>query len=204
MLARCIRKNQIPTRYQNYPMIGQGTTSIVLQKDQDTVLMLTRDKMKEEWLRFGPLESKLIDEFATYGHHIRGMDELPVFAVEMPLLSPLSFHNRRLVRQIVKEFDSVWSKSLSETQGGHNNLDDAYTRLAIHYGYLEEHLLYPLIQFTQNYYADYFSYDLGVRNFLQDANGHVQIVDPVFSKELGELIYDWKRQKYEGQYLGHK
>lgn len=49
-MSRAMSLSEIPPEFKHMKVIGRGNTSIVLEKDADTVVMFTRDGMKKDWL----------------------------------------------------------------------------------------------------------------------------------------------------------
>lgn len=196
MLASCIRKDQIPAAYRHMPLLGRGTTSLALDKGDGRVVMLTRDSMKADWLRHGSGVGTLIDFFDTRGHHIPGMDELSVYALEMPRMQRLSRENSLLASRAVREFDGVYSAALSRHQayGRRTDMDRVANEIVRHYLPLEDHVLHPLFDHLKDYDGKCFSFDLGRRNFMQSPDGTLAVLDPICSTDLLELISAYKKQ----------
>jgi len=48
-LAQAVHISEIPKEYKHLPIIARGNTSIILEKDPKTVIMVTRDSMKKDW-----------------------------------------------------------------------------------------------------------------------------------------------------------
>lgn len=180
-IGTAIRLNEIPRQYKGLKVIGRGATSVVLEKDPKTVLMFTRDVMKMEWLRHMEI-GRIIDEYESHAHHIRGMNELPIYVFEMPRFEKLDKANTKLVRAALKEFETVlWSKSNIPKQR-------RYQEVLMHFSENENHILADLWNHLMNYDAGQFSFDLGARNFMQDANGRIVILDPIVVTELLDLF----------------
>lgn len=199
MLATSIRKDQIHPRYRDFAIIGEGTTSRVLAKDDDTVLMLTRDRLKMEWLRDGLMIGRIVDEYETSGHHMPGMDEMNVLVVEMPRLEPLSPENKKLVRSLLKELGGVLSAANRSVGWGNKDRDQLYRPVIDHYREREGHPLHELFDFLADYDGNYYQIDLKMDNFMQDRQGKLVLVDPVYSQELDDVIKAAKQKKREAQ-----
>jgi hypothetical protein len=62
--------------------------------------------------------------------------------------------------------------------------------------YAEEHpesLLLPMLEFAANYDESQYYDDLGIRNFMETADGHIVVLDPLVDKELVDMINDSKK-----------
>lgn len=197
MLATGIRRDQIHPSYRDLPVIGRGTTSLVLARDADTVLMLTRDRLKAEWLRDGLMIARVIDEYETTGHHIPGMDDLPVLVLEMPRLEPLSPENRKLANRILREFGTLLSDAIAANPGpgGRRDRDMELQALTAHYLPLEDHPLHGFLDWIKDYDGNSFQFDLHIGNFMQDRDGRLVLVDPVYSREIDDVIVAYRRAK---------
>ncbi len=57
----------------------------------------------------------------------------------------------------------------------------------------EDSLMYPLLNFVANYNLSQFFFDLSNRNFMQDAQGNIVMVDPIVDSEIFDLIQDSKK-----------
>ena len=97
-IGTALWRSSIPQKYKKYPILGQGATSIVLDKGDGRVLMLTRDTMKMEWLtrNWGLDIGEVIDEFEVHHQKSRTLGEMPVYVIDLPLLYPLSAKNKQL------------------------------------------------------------------------------------------------------------
>lgn len=201
MLATGIRKDQIPEEYKDLAIFGRGTTSIVLEKDGDTVLILTRDSMKAEWLYMNDLAEGLTN-FETTGHHIVGLDDFDVHVLKMPKLNPLDKENRRTVRQAIKEFEHIRSQAISEEtrRGGFDrsiDMDLVSRNIAGKYYDQESKLLHDPIIWAQNYDGNNFQYDFHMKNFMQDATGQIVVIDPFITSEIYQIIMGHKKAAQE-------
>jgi hypothetical protein len=105
-LHRAIIKKEIPTEYKDLKVIGRGNTSIILEKDPTTAIMITRDSMKKDWLHFGIGITKdwRIHDIAAERHRFKNF---PVFVIEMPKLYPLEGENKGKVTKELREFNNA-------------------------------------------------------------------------------------------------
>lgn len=196
-VASCVRKDQIPEAYKHMPILGRGMTSLVLDRGDNHVVMLCRDSVKVDWLRDERIGA-VLGEHRTYGHHMTGMDEFTVYAVDVPRLRRLSLSNRRLVQAAMAEFEGVrhsspvWSSSMQAKEREFRALEEFYCNR-------DGDLLHPLITHLSNYDRSQFEFDLGLRNFMENDAGEVVIVDPVFSTELMALVRDYKQLQADRQ-----
>lgn len=184
-LTRAIRRDEIPKEYKHMRLINRGNTSIILEKDPETVIMLTRDDMKKDWLHFGLRISK---NFQV--HDIPAKDrkfkEFNIFAIELPKLFQLDPQKKKVVREELKFFDKACDLLHGELRAK-QNLD----KLMYYY---EEHkkensILYKLFEFLINYYPKQWHWDLALRQFAQDKSGNIILVDPIVSRELVERMH---------------
>jgi hypothetical protein len=196
VIGRALRLDEIPPQYRELEMLGRGATSVAFKKDENTAVILTRDQMKKEWLG-GPwgleIEANTVDEFEVLGkHRIRGMDQKPIYVIEMPLLKKLSPQNAKIVRKELKQWDELRNRYFSKY--GYKQRGNAMVDIYNHYA--EEHpesLLLPMLEFAANYDESQYYDDLGIRNFMETADGHIVVLDPLVDKELVDMINDSKK-----------
>lgn len=201
VIGTAIRLNQVPEQYKKLELKGRGATSIAYQSAEDAnkIIMLTRDVMKVDWFNaigFG----KYIDNFETRGHHIPKIDELDVYVYELEKLYPLNKENKRIVKKAIEDFDWI-NISFSHIQN--HDIRFQHTVNEFFKKHDEDHLLNPFIQFIQNYSPNQFCIDIGLRNFMQDSNGKIIVLDPVADKNLIETFIE-ERMKRQEIYRGYR
>jgi hypothetical protein len=189
-LGSAVRLDDIPVKYKKLPVLGRGTTTIALDNG-DTVLLLTRDYIKAEWLE----RCKIADRLERYesGSHIHGMRELAIYIERVPKLFKLNLENRRLAVKAIKEFEEVKSKAMHGyyvvAYGKRDPHEYVFDELRKYFTKDEDHILAPLFNFLADYDAKTFYFDLGIRNFMQDADGKLVVSDPIVLAEIVDLIH---------------
>lgn len=181
-IGTALWKNSVPPRYKQFPVIGQGATSVVLDKGDGTVLVLTRDAMKKDWLVHGLRIGNWIETFDTPHRKIREMGELPVFVIQMPRLFPLSLANKRIINNAITQYRRIVSSGQTESHLRSEKFND----------YLDAHpdgLFAELVNFLGNYDPSQYTVDFLIRNFMQDKDGGIVLIDPIVAKELVDLLY---------------
>jgi hypothetical protein len=166
-------------------MIGRGTTTLVYEKDKDTVLVFTRDTLKEEFIRIILKMSTYVDEFRVFGHHhIRGACDFPIMVFEMSKLYPLSPANRKIVQKEIDRFEKVYFGFKNN-----NKYNDAHQQVSNYYNMkYPDSVLLPAIDWFANYNHTQFVYDFHLGNFMQTKDGTVVPIDPVVDTEILEII----------------
>lgn len=186
-IGTALWRSSIPQKYKKYPILGQGATSIVLDKGDGRVLMLTRDTMKMEWLtrNWGLDIGEVIDEFEVYHQKSRTLGEMPVYVIDLPLLYPLSAKSKQQVKKAIAEYQSI------QMRGNPKQMD-------ILNKYLDKHpegMFAQLVEFLQNYDDNQYHTDFLMRNFMQAADGNIILIDPIVSAELLKSLRElrgWK------------
>lgn len=183
-LAQAVHLTEIPAEYKDMPVIARGNTSIILEKDPKTVIMLTRDAMKKDWLNYGISIAK---DFKI--HDIpaknRVFKDLALFAIEMPKLYKPNNENQAKIRKEVAFFQKA------QQHVGYFKSKENIDKISSYY---EEHgmensLIYNLLQFLMNYYHDQWNWDIARRQFAQDAEGNLILLDPVVCAELAKAMH---------------
>jgi hypothetical protein len=188
-----VRLDEIPQKYRTLKVLGRGATSIVLEKDSETVLIFTRDEIKKDWLvqNWGLSIAKYIDSYDSHKHHIRGFNDLPIHVLEMPKLYPLNSQNRKVVTSLIKEFDSINKQVMyrMSPENARQSILSKYQSIFDKYEdeFKSEHQFKVLIDFLMNYDSKQYQWDLGPRNFMQTKDGKLVVLDPVVAKELLDL-----------------
>lgn len=199
-IGSAVRLDDIPAKYKKLPVLGRGATSIALDEG-NTVLLLTRDTMKLEWLR--SINIAYVLEHFNSGSHIQGMRELPIYVVRVPKLFKLDTANRRVAMKAVKEFNTLhWSLISKDRYVNGKNAkkqkkEESFRALAKHFTEDEDHVLAPLFSFLSDYDVDDYNFDLGIRNFMQESKGKLIVSDPIVLSEIITLISEDKKNKYD-------
>lgn len=197
VIGSAVRKDEIPTEYRSLPYLGRGATTIAFKKDDSTALVFTRDAMKKDWLVHGlhmVSHWNIINPIRV--NHIRGMHDMPLYMIEMPLLYPLSRENRSKVLKELK----VWYKAVRQVNfyAGNPKLKQDKL-LSMLEQYEENHpdsIIIPFITWLLDYDSSQYSLDMGARQFKQTANGEIVLLDPVIDQELYDLIIKHRSSKY--------
>jgi len=181
---QAVHMGEIPQEYKDLPVIARGNTSIILEKDPKTVIMLTRDAMKKDWLHMGlgiTKDFKVHDIVAKN----RAFNDLTLFSIEMPKLYKPNAENQEKIRKEVKFFDQA--RSHVGVMKAKENLDKIQE-------YYEQHnmthsVIYPLLDFLMNYYHDQWNWDIARRQFAQDAEGNIVLLDPIVDARLLNALF---------------
>jgi hypothetical protein len=181
IIGSSIYKNQIPEKYKKYPIIGRGSTSIVLEKDQNSVFVLTRDGHKKDWLVHGLEIAEWIDTIDAY-HPNKKINELPIYILIMPKLKPLSPENKRKTKKEIKLWLDIHKNNYwkSKRQYALDLADFMQQYLEI----FPNGLFSTLFDHLSNYDMEHVSLDLLLRNFMEDSKGNIILVDPVVDQEI--------------------
>jgi hypothetical protein len=186
--ASVISLANLPDVYKNLPKLGQGLTSIVLDKGDGKVLMFTRDQVKQEWLtRTWGLElGDVVDELHGIKHKKMEIRDMPVYVIELPKLFKLDLNNQRKVKAEMKKWETVWAETRFKSSANRREYiqHDAMNAFEEQY---PDSMLVPIFDFMRNY--DNVNVDLAVRNTMQDKDGNIIFVDPMVSNELIKTMY---------------
>jgi hypothetical protein len=191
-----VYKSNIPEKYRQYPILGKGATSIVLDAGPDKIIMITRDDIKTEWLMqsWGLGIAKYIEKI-NYSRNPRSsqMSAIPIHVLEMPKLFPLSPANKKIIKTALVEIDKIYNELYYKEKS------ELRRKIKILNLYLERHqngLFRKLALFLKNYEPDQFSLDLHMKNFLQDSDGKIVIVDPIISEDLLKIIQLYRNKRF--------
>lgn len=179
-----IHKNEIPKEYKNLKILGRGATSIVLEKNPETVIILTRDNIKKDWLLYSNNNVNWIDTIESNYHTNPKIKDLPIYVLEMPKLFKLSPENKKLLNKFIKKFNEFKNKRSFISFNKKKAKYDMFDSIVKEFGSNEQDILYDLIQFLYNYDPSDYSWDLSSRNIMQDKEGKIVILDPVVSNSL--------------------
>jgi hypothetical protein len=185
-IGTALWKDSVPAKYKQYPIIGQGATSLVLDYSPDTVLILTRDSMKKDWL-IHKLDCDLVETLDIYHRKSRALGEMPVYVIKAPKLFPLSAKNKRAIKHAILQYNEivygqksmyVWGVTPKNRE---KTLPDSFRR---YLDQVPDGLFSQLINFLLDYDTSQYHEDFLMRNFMEDRNGNVVLIDPVVDAEL--------------------
>lgn len=176
-IGTAIWRNSIPQKYKQYKFLGQGATSVVLDKGDGNVLMLTRDSVKKDWLiqGWGLGLGEWIETIDIIHPYSKELSEMSVYVIELPKLFPLSSQNKQAIRKAIKSYEAIV---------GYGNDDRRADKFN---DYLESHpdgMFARLIEFLGNYDTSQYGVDFLMRNFMQDQSGNIVLIDPIASREV--------------------
>lgn len=202
VIGSAVRINEIPPEYRKLKLLGRGATSLAFEKDPNTVLIFTRDALKRDWLKHG-LHMVIDDRIVvpTRSHHIQGMSQVPLYAIQIPKLSPLSRENRRIVVDEIKAWTEASREARERANGNAGKFNRKQWVELLTKKYTEENpdsLISPLFKFLVNYKYNDFSIDLGSRQFMQTSDGKIVLIDPIISEELLKIFK--KHRKNNGHW----
>jgi hypothetical protein len=200
--ASAVWVKEVPPEYKKLRLIGRGMTSLVYEKDPETVLIFTRDYMKAEYMRDCDI-AVVLRSYESNMHPEQEMHELPIYILEMPKLEKISGKNIGLVRRACKEvseiIDNIKAKytRLSPAQAHEFSMQEA----SAHFSEDENHILHDFWRFLVNYDPRQYHVDVGQRNFLQKATGEIVVTDPVVASEIMTILDDargrrWSHKEY--------
>lgn len=180
-IASFVRVDEIPERYKKYPMLGRGTTSIALDRGKD-VLVLTRDRMKRDWLQSQGLAEQ-IERFESYHKSIPAMSEFDIYVLSMPKLYKLDKENKKRIVKLCNDFEmhrSKYFKSVSRNRYEIPQSDwNEFAKFAN-----KERIFKNLFTFLADYHGNQFVWDVRTANFMQTARGRVVVLDPIVCQDL--------------------
>lgn len=199
-IGTAVWRSHIPPKYKQYPIINQGSTSLILDAGNDEVLMLTRDMMKRDWLTqsWGLDLGQEIDSFEMPHQRSRDIGEMRVSVIKLPRLYPLSATNKRAVKQGIEFYDVIQRKNMSYGQR-----DKQARQQKVLTDYLEAHpdgLFAHLVDFLTNYGTDQYHADFLMRNFMQNKDGQIVLIDPIVSADLLSALQAIRTDRQNNRY----
>lgn len=186
-LAQAVHLTEIPEEYKDLPVIARGNTSIVLEKDPKTVIMITRDAMKKDWLHMGLSITKDF-KFHDIQAKNRAFKDVPLFSIEMPKLYKPNNDNQAKIRKEVAFFDKARQQVGLKSKEKLDKMMEFYEQNG-----MEESLIYHLLDFLMNYYHYQWDWDIARRQFAQDADGNLILLDPIADAEMLKAMKSSKR-----------
>jgi hypothetical protein len=189
-IGTAIHLNSVPEKYRKLPLLGRGATSLVYDAG-DTVILLTRDQMKKEWIDHSDL-GNLIDVIDVY-HPNRDMREMPVYIYRMQKLFELDKENKKKVRKMVKKLDEIrWRMPILNRKEGFYRVIQKMMEI-VDLEFSDQSSIREFLDFIIDYDEKQYVLDFLIRNFMQDADGKIIATDPVVSKELMNAFMKLKR-----------
>jgi hypothetical protein len=145
--------------------------------------------MKRDWLvhSCGLGIGECIDSFDAYHQKSRALSDMTVYVIQMPKLSQLSTDNKRVIKKAITQYFDVIGYKTDRSRV------DRFNK------YLDKHLdglFAQLVEFLQNYKVKQYSVDFLIRNFMQDKNGAIVLIDPIVSTELVQALQNIAKNKY--------
>lgn len=189
VIGSSVRLDEIPPHLRNMKLLGRGATTLAFEKDPSTVILFTRDLIKRDWLRDGLRmvhDYHLINPVRT--HHIRGMQELPLYQVTMPKLYPLNAANRKLVTQEMRQFTQITQQVGLSRYAKHTWSEKLNQVIDVYQDQFPHSVVLPLLEWLMNYDPEQFHMDMGARQFKQTLSGDIVLLDPVVSAEIFDLL----------------
>lgn len=198
-----IHKKEIPADYRGLPILGIGTTSMVLEKGPETVIMLTKDGIKKDWL-VNELEiAKQINWRDSYHPKLKDM---PIYVLELPRLYPIDSKTRKAAKDLIKTYEDIRSKAMSKIHSftGNYGRKIKENMISLFYEFFDEysknntddHILYQLVSFLSNYNVDQYVWDLRMANLMQDKEGNLIILDPIADREIIDAFTKRPERRY--------
>lgn len=167
-------------KLQNSKIINKGRTSLILEHENENFLKcLTRDKMKYKWyntINFGHLQN-----IYTIEDKKDKFFEYPIYEIDVPKLSPLSFETRRLLRHFL-----MYVKKIRKSAYSHSSRIDEQNIYIVESLSRINSIFQPNIELLHSYtqkYAKEFILDLNMYNVMQ-MKEQIVYIDPVFSFDL--------------------
>lgn len=184
VIGSAIHKDKIPRKYRNMKLIGRGATSLVFDYDENNVLVLTRDAIKQEWIERSGLGRHIED--IESDHPIKQIAEKPVSVYKMEKLEPLSKENKKKVKKIIhlleQERFAIVRKQMSGNQWKQEYADKMANMLDMDFH--DQESLRDFFNFIMDYDPSQYHFDLLFRNFMQNKQGEIIAVDPVADAEI--------------------
>lgn len=199
-LYSAVRLDEIPKKYKSLKLLGRGTTAVALEKNNESVLLFTRDRMKVDWLTlsWGIEIGKVIETFESRLHPIQSLRDMTIYVIEMPKLFKLDTENKRIVNKILKEFEEMRTKAIYTRRDNNNlNIMRELDKITTEYEgkFEQEHYLKKLSDFVQMYDPRQFSFDMRIRNFMQTVDRKIVVLDPIVDSAILDIHNDETQKK---------
>lgn len=186
--------DEIPDRFKEYRIIGKGYTSVVLEETDVSIIVLTRDPVKNEWLA----KASLANYFGSYSALNTGINNYtfrqdPVKAWSMPKLYDLAGKTKTKIRKIIKNFTNFDDKYTMTSTEKMMVIEDWVKELDLKFSRASE--LSEFKRFVIGTDKKSMDFYLRQNRFMQNAYGEVVITDPLIVKEFVDLVKRNKRSK---------
>lgn len=187
-----IYKSEIHPKLKNLTILNRGTTSMVLEKDPETVIVLTKDPIKRDWLVH---ELGIADQKFMYDTKHPKLHDMPIYVLEMPRLYPLGPKTRKAARELLKHFDEIYYKAINamhrHTSMTKMDILNWFYKFFDEYNKnnTDEHALSQLVNFLRDYDPDQYEWDLRMGNLMQDKDENLVILDPIIDKEIIDIFH---------------
>lgn len=197
-LGAGVGMREIPQKYRQYPVLGKGSTSVILDKGDGTVLVFTRDTMKGEYIR-DALGAKYIEEYESYNPVHSKTSKFPIRVYQMKKFEPIPTGKKRALMKILNKFEEILRASyITSWKIGNTDRRPKHfsERVNAARDWVEEqpfpeetkNSLNDFLDWVGNYDERQFILDLHSGNIMQDQNGHLVLVDPVVDKEFHDIL----------------
>ena len=156
-------------------------TSVVLDNGDGSVYMFTRDHIKAEWLTrsWGLQIGDHVDVLEGLPHKNINVRNMDVHVIKLPKLFKLDSKNRKIVSDELKKWNAIYNNGIQYGKRRDIHLIDSSNEFRKLY---PDSILNDMLEFVMNY--DKVSVDLALRNVMQDAEGHIILIDPMVSLDL--------------------
>jgi len=191
-IKKAIHKSDIPPKFRDLPVLARGNTSIVLDLDDANVIMLTRDAMKKDWLAFGLRFVDDWDEVEEVNFSNYKFKDFPIYAIKMPKLFKLSGNANKQVNKEMAFWKKAWDEIGSSYHGGKEwQKLEIIQKLAEYYetNGMEDSMIHTVLEFLMDYSPNQFSFDIAKRQFAQDKDGNVILIDPIVDSGLVKVMF---------------
>ena len=192
-----------------HKLLGRGATSLVFERDERSVYVVTPSRLKSEWQQhhlknFGlQLDS---DHHTTLlgAKRTRLGDDINAYI--MPRMYKLDTQNLRKVTKIIEQFGQAYQHAdlAAHMQLSRGKIPKHYLareRIAKLELWMQDHdpdsILHQLILFLMDYDEDLYNFDLQHSNFMQTHEGKLVLVDPIIEPDLVAYHYDGDAAKYK-------
>ena len=181
--------SEIHPSLKHLPILNRGTTSIILEKDPETVIILTKDPIKKDWLING---LKIANQVNYYESNHPKLKDMPIYVLEMPRLYPIGQKTRKAAKDLLKSFTEIRIKAMYT--GKYGDRKEAFKERIITLFYelfdeynennTNEHALERLVGFIADYNPEQYEWDLRMGNLMQDKDENLVILDPIIDSEI--------------------
>jgi len=206
-LRKILHLSMIPKNIkEKLRLLGRGVTSIVFDKNKDFVIMVTVDKYKTEWLMETDL-AEFVKSFDIYIPSLKKFENVDVLKVKK--LEPLSKENQKVVKYFIRDFFEERERILFRDPAYRNYFQnfkniDAAVMEASHIALINISEKYKdkfaevfdnksMIEFLSNWLMNFdlekIKIDFHTKNFMQDRNGKIVMIDPIISDEYLKVVW---------------